>query len=150
MNQPQFDFELKRRKRCPTCGQIISKRKIALYRGMVYSLSKVYKWCVENNTHNFTRKQIKHLFKSENETARFGDWVMFGGLLYKPEGRRGIWGMNMQRTTNFLNGDYSIPTVIWKDPVTKQLTKEDYRFIREIPGLSRFLDEDGFYIVEYE
>lgn len=135
--------------RCPHCGQKIAQRKISLYRGMVASLSKVYKWCVQHNTYTFTRKQVKHLFHNENETARFGDWVMFGGLFYKPEGRRGVWGMNMERTERFLRGDYQIPMTIWKDPITGVLTKEDYGSIDDIPSITKFLDDEGFYIAEY-
>lgn len=131
---------------CPYCGQSINERKISLFRGMVVPLARVYRWCVEHNRHEFSRKDIKHLLIGDNQIARFGDWVMFGGLLYKKG--RGQWGMNMERTKAFLDGSITIPTTIWKNPINGELQKEDNRYIKDIPNLSIYL-EDGYYIVEY-
>ena len=136
------------KKLCPCCGQTINRRVISLYKGMIPPLVRVYKWCITNDRHEFTRKEIKHLLHTDSEMARFGDWVMFGGLMYKPEGRRGIWGMNMERTQMFLGGYHMIPTVIIKDPITKELEKNDYAYIFEIPNLNVFF-KDGFFEAEY-
>ena len=61
--------------KCPSCGQSVNKRKISLIKDMVTSLRKVYVWCVENNRHEFRRREIRHLLLTENESAHFGDWV---------------------------------------------------------------------------
>lgn len=133
---------------CPHCGSVLSEREIAMFDGLVVALWNVFKWCESNNRHEFKRKEIKHLFDGENQTARFGDWVMFGGLVYKPNGK-GSYGLNMERCQHFFAGELEIPTSIWKNPVTKELRKEDYRFIHEIPSLRAFLDENRMYIARY-
>lgn len=104
-------------------------------------------WCEEKGVHEFDRKDIKHLFKSENDTARFGDLVMFGGLVYK-EGKS-HYGLNMERCDAFFKGIYKIPTVIWKNPVTRELRLEDYKTINEIPSILKFLNEDMQFMVRY-
>lgn len=133
---------------CPHCGQTINKRKIVLYRGMVVALGEIYKWCREKNRHEFTRKEIKHVLKTDGQIARFGDWVMFGGLLYK--GGKAQWGMNMERTQEFLRCKLAIPSVVVKDPITGEVVdRQDYRKINQIKGLLELLDADGAYIAEY-
>ena len=137
------------KQRCPHCGSIVSKREIALYRGLITALFRVFKWVVQrNNGHTFTRKDIKHLLKNENDTARFGDLVMFGGLVYKPS--KANYGLHMQRCEDFFRGNYKIPMRVWKDPLTGMLTPEDYKTIREIPSIMTLLDADGFYISRYK
>lgn len=137
------------KKCCETCGQTISWRKISLYRGLLNTLWRVYKWAEKNN-HEFTRKEIKHLFQDENDTARFGDLIMFGGLVYRPEGKeRGYYGLNMNRCDDFFAKKYQIPLDIWKDPVTGNLQKENYVTIDEIPSLMHYLNDQEQYIVEY-
>src|SRR3990167_6152427 len=99
---------------CPCCGQSINKRQIGLFKGMAEALWNVYCWCVERNRHEFERKEIKHLFRNENITARFGDWVFFGGLVYK--NGKGFYGLNMERCKEFFQGRLAIPTIVTKDP----------------------------------
>ena len=132
---------------CHACGQNISEREIGLYKGMVTALWRVYKWAREKEIHEFTRKDIKHLFINENDTARFGDWVMFGGLVYK--NGKANYGLNMERCDLFFKGEYKIPSRIWKNPVTRELTKEAYKTINEMPSILQMLNEDGFYIANY-
>lgn len=133
---------------CPRCGQTINNRKIVLYRGMVESLREVYLWCILNGRHEFTRKEIKHLLKTDGQIARFGDWVYFGGLMYK--GEKGMWGMNMERTRSFLTGRIAIPSVIVKDAITKEIIERiDPKVISQIKGIGQLLDSDGSYIAEY-
>lgn len=132
--------------RCPTCGHIIDKREIALYGGLVQSLWKVYRWCVEKERHEFEMKDIRDFLGQINYT-RFGDWVMFGGLVYKTG--KAHYGLNMERCDEFFKNKLAIPSRIWKDPMTKELTKVDYKFAKEIPGLTKFLNEDGMYRARY-
>ena len=107
---------------CEKCGQCTSEREIALYRGLVTALWRVYKWCRQKGVHEFIRKDVKHLFTNENDTARFGDWVLFGGLVYKKG--KGHYGLNLERCNDFFSGELAIPTRLWKNPVTGEIKKE--------------------------
>ena len=133
--------------RCPNCGHIIDKREIALFNGMREALARVLKWCVEKKVHEFKRKDIEHLLLDGNQKARFGDWVYFGGLVYKRG--KGKYGLVINRCDDFFRNKISIPSRVWKDPITKEIIKVDYKFARDIPGLARFLGEDGFYKARY-
>lgn len=119
---------------------------------MVKALIRIYAWCLQNKSHEFTRKQIKHLFRgSENEIARWGDWILFGGgMVYKPGGK-GSWGLNMERVKSFINGERSIPTRVLVKSLPSQTTEYyDYKYIKQISSLSEFLDEAGQFIAKYE
>lgn len=132
---------------CPHCGQSINERQIGLFKGMVESLWQVYCWCVEKNRHEFERKDVKHLFSSENITARFGDWVFFGGLVYKHG--KGHYGLNMERCEAFFGNKLAIPTLITKHPITKEIERYEPRLAKEIPSLMQFLDDDSRYVAMY-
>jgi hypothetical protein len=132
---------------CPHCGQTINKREIALFSGMVKALFKVWQWCEEKGVHEFQRKDIKHLFKTENEVARFGDWVWFGGIVYK--NGKGHYGFNVERIKKFFAGQLEIPVRIYKDPLSDEIIKSDYRTIKGIPHLVEFLDENNEFIARY-
>lgn len=135
------------KKSCPMCGQSVNERKIQLTAEMVSMMLDVYKWCLENGKHEFERKEIKHLIKTETMTARFGDLVWFGGLMYKKE--KGKWGMNMERTRGFFNKNFSIPTVVYLDPLTKEHEFAEEKWVHQVKGIKCFLDEHGEYIIEY-
>lgn len=135
-----------------TCGHrhCVDKREIALFSGMVISLAKIYKWCVEKNKHEFQRKEINQLITDGNKSARFGDWIYFGGLVYKTKIKlRGTWGLNMERCEKFFSGQSVIATRVLKDPITGEIEKFDYRHESEIPNLHQFLDENGLYKANY-
>lgn len=131
---------------CPHCGQRIKgARQIALYSGLIFTLKRVYQWCKETKRHEFTRKDIKGFIKNENDTARFGDLVMFGGLVYKSS--KGHYGLNMERCADFFLDKYKVPTIIWKEGAV--IKKENYKKLSEIPALLSLLDNDKNYKVEY-
>ena len=132
---------------CPTCGHALNARRITIIKTMVLSLRSVYTWCIENNRHEFKRSEVSHLFKVEAETTHFGDWIHFGGLLYKRE--QGEWGMNMERTKEFLEGRLAINTVCVIQPINKATRLSDPRIVTHIKGISDFLDSDGRFIPEY-
>lgn len=132
---------------CEHCGQSINEREIGLFKGMVTSLYEVWKWCELLGKHEFTRKDIKHLLTSDNQIARFGDWAMFGGLVYK-EGK-GHYGLNLERCRQFFMGELAIPTIIYKNPLTGELRKDRRRTIKDIPALASFLTENNEYIARY-
>lgn len=136
--------------RCPYCHSIVDERKISLFSGMVDTLKKVYEWCIASGRFEFQRKEVKHLIQTDNNIARFGDWIMFGGLMYRPEGLgKGWYGINRERVERFFANSYEIPTTIWKNPVTGELKKEDYQSIDRIPQLRSFLDENHQFIANY-
>jgi hypothetical protein len=133
--------------RCPHCGHIIDKREIAIFKGMVESLALVYDWCMVKGRHEFQRKEIEHLLVGGSQKARWGDWVLFGGLAYKDE--KGHWGLNLPRTEGFLFGSMPIPIRGWKDPLTGQFTPSAWGNKNDIPGLQGFLDEKGIFQAKY-
>ena|SRR3990167_3734234 len=133
--------------KCPTCGHNVDKREILLYRGLVGALSRVYGFSISQGKHEFAMKEIRHLL-GRNEYARFGDWVMFGGLVYKKE--KASYGLNVERCKEFFQGKLAVPTKIWKDPVTGELEKLESKLIYEIPKLFAMLDSTGLYWPEYK
>jgi hypothetical protein len=136
------------KERCPYCGHIINKRKETLFKDMVVSLDKVYKWCLEHNTNEFSRKEIKHLLIKDNEITRFGSWVFFGGILYKRE-KKGLWGINLKRAKEFLRGDLAINSVAMIDRVNKEVELSEPKTVKQIKGIEAFLDEHGDFVPEY-
>lgn len=115
---------------------------------MAFALKRVYLWCLTRKVHEFTRQEIKYLLVNESDSARFGDWVMFGGLVYKKG--KGHYGLNMERCEAFFRGRYQIPTTIIKDPATGGLEKTDYRTLDAIPSLASLLNRSGEYEPQYQ
>ncbi len=132
--------------RCKCCGHIVSKRKIAIYTGMISALYKVFTYCKEKRIHEVQTKQIKQFFNL-NSSARFGDLVMFGGLVYK--GSKGHYGLNMQRVDQFFKGEFKIPEYVIKDPITGKIEQGPDITIHQLKGLNKLLNEEGDYKAEY-
>lgn len=128
-------------KRCPYCNGNIEDRVVSLYAELVASLLAVYRWCGEHKVHEFERKDIKHLLKT-NEYARFGDFVRFGGLVYKKDGK---YGLNMERCKQFFNGEYTIPMQIILNQITNEIVASTYKKVSEFKGLGELLDSHGMY-----
>jgi hypothetical protein len=116
----------------------------------VKALIQVWWWCRKNGKHEFKRKEINHILEKDGTTvtANWGNWIFFGGLVYKPSGK-GSWGLNMGRCQEFIEGKLMIPTKVSKNPLTKEIVKFDMKYIRGIPSLGRYLDENQQYIVQY-
>lgn len=131
------------------CGHehIISERQIPLLAEMVSSLVLVYQWAKEKGVHEFKRSEIKHLLRSETQTAHFGDLVYFGGILYK--NKRGHWGIHFERCEQFMSGETEVPVEVWKDPKTGEIRQGKYVTIREVPNVSRYLDSNDEYVALY-
>lgn len=132
--------------RCLACGHIISKRQISLYTGLVKTLWLVFKWCETKGVHEFQTRDVKHLMGQINYT-RFGDWVMFGGLVYKT--KKAHYGLNMQRVHDFFKGEYKIPEYVIKDPITGTITQGPDITINEVPKLEKFLNEEKEFMARY-
>lgn len=135
------------KKCCPTCGQSINEREITLFSGLVKALHKIWVICIQTNTNQFTRKQIKGLFNDENITARFGDWVMFGGLVRKAG--KGNYILDMDKCRQFFIGQMAINSTAYKNPLTKTIRCGNLRTIDEIPHIKDQLDLNDEYIVRY-
>lgn len=135
------------KERCQTCGHIVSERQIALFRGLVGALWRVWRWAEGRGIHEFSRQDIKHLFRNENETARFGDLVLFGGLVYKHS--KGHYGLNRERCHDFFSGRLPIPTLLWKNPITGDIRPEQYRYVKDIPTIMELLTKDLEYVANY-
>ena len=115
---------------CPTCGQSVNEREISLFKGVVVTLYEVWQWCEAKNVHEFSRKDIKHLIRSDGQIARFGDWVFFGGLVYKTS--KAHYGLNIPRVRDFFAGQLRIPTSVFKNPMTDELRMAKYRTVDDI------------------
>jgi hypothetical protein len=135
---------------CPTCGQSVNARVITLHKAMVKALIQVFWWANQKGIHEFKRKQINPILEKSGTTvtANWGNWVFFGGLVYKPEGKAS-WGLNMARCRDFIEGRLAIPTKVSKNPLTKEIVHFDYKTIRQIPSLGKYLDDNQQYIVQY-
>lgn len=126
-------------------------REIAIFSSLIKALYRVWVVCNEKGVYTFTRKEVKELFgNNENVTARFGDLILFGGILYHPDGQKGEYGFNIERAKLFFTGKMAIPTRALKNPITKEITFMDERTINQIKNLSTFLDENREYIARYE
>lgn len=134
------------RKVCDSCGQTINNREISLFSGMVTSLWEVIKWCNQNQVHEFTRKDIKHLLKRDSDIARFGDWALFGGIVYKRG--RGKYGINLDRATMFYSDKLEIPIALEKTP-EGEINVLRRGTISNVPNLTHFLDNELNFIAKY-
>lgn len=133
------------------CGHrhTVSPRIITINKEMVHSLMVVYRYLLAKGRYDFSRKEVKHLFRSETATARFGDLVYFGGILFKQ--KKGSWGMNMERAELFLTNRATIAENVTKNPITGEITPSETRLLmRQIKGIKDFLDANGEFVIEYE
>lgn len=133
---------------CPYCNGSIKDRKIALYKGLIDSLYQIYCWCGKNRKHEFHTKDIRHLLGQINYT-RFGDFVRFGGILYKPKinGKsvKALYGINMARAKEFFAGQRTIPLQITLDQITGEIIEETRGKVSDFPELYQLLKKDGMY-----
>lgn len=113
---------------------------------LVVALIKVFKWCENRGVHEFTMKDVRELL-GEVSYTKFSDWVYFGGLVYK--NKRAHYGLNRERVIDFITGKSKIQTLAIKDPLTKEITYEDYRTINEVANLAEHLDAEGEFIARY-
>jgi len=135
--------------RCPFCNGSIKDRPITIYEGLIDCLFRVYQWCGEKGRHEFKTKEIKHLM-GKNEYARFGDLIMFEGLVYKARDTEGIhhkgdFGLNMNRTRMFFANEYKIPVQIIVNQITGEILNATYVGVGSFPKLVELLDKNGLY-----
>ena len=133
---------------CPTCGQSVNIREIPLTDVLIDLLWRIFVWARDNEKHEFDRKEISHLFRTETEIANFGYMAWFG-LLYHPNGKRGRWGIHMERTDDIFRGRRTVPLLILKDPLRNQIELRDYKLVSDVPSFKKFLDDNHEYIAMY-
>lgn len=134
--------------RCPYCNANIKDRLASMHKGLVDALYQVYCWCGKNKKHEFHTKDIKHLL-GHTEYARFGDFVRFGGLVYKPKvdgkSEKAFFGLNMARAKEFFAGQRDIPLQITLDQITGEIVNEVRGKVGDFPELSAFIKKNGLY-----
>jgi hypothetical protein len=136
---------------CECCGATINTYEISLNTSMVRSLLRVMAHAERTGRLTFGRSEIAHCIKGSSENARFGDWVHFGGILFKPDGK-GSWGINLLRAQDFVAGKTQIKIKGFKRENKPGLIEgsEEYGYIQDIPKIQQFLDENNDYIVRYK
>lgn len=138
-------------KQCPFCNSPIADRRVSLYKELIDALYRVYCWCGKNKRHEFEMKDVRDLL-GKMEYARFGDFVRFGGLIYRPKvegkSKRGMYGLNMARSKEFFAGTRDIPVQIILDQITNEIISEVRCKVNDFPELSRLIGKEGLY--DYE
>lgn len=132
---------------CPACGQSVNEREIALFADLVTALIKVFDWCESHGKRNFTRKEIKHLFKNENQSARFGDWIYFGEIVMRKT--KGSYVLNRELAEEFFRNRLRIPSRVKKNPLTNKITVLQNSTIAEIKSLGEQLNRNSDFIARY-
>ncbi len=129
---------------CPSCGRSLNEREVVLYDGMVQSLARIYKWCVDNNKwKGIKSREIRHLF-GPNEVDRFRDWRYFTPLMVG--GEHGEYIFDKQLISNFITGVTKVPTRILKNPLTKEIHYFDLKKSHEIADIREFMNENDFLV----
>ena len=130
-----------------SCGQSIALREIVLYTGLFNALGRVYGLISSRGAgYRFKMRDVRHLL-GRTEYCRFGDLALSDGLVFK-EGKA-KYGLNLERCRDFFCGNLAVATRLWKNPVTGEISKEDYRTVGEIPKLREMLDSEGLYAAKY-
>lgn len=134
---------------CSLCGQTEPElRQVPITKQLVAALWHVYRWCERERRHEFRRRDVTEEIKrsyGEVATGNFGYLVHFGGILYRPDGKkRGYWGMNMERARAFFRGEYRVPEriVIRAGQVVER--GRDIA-VSEVPSVSEFFDANDDY-----
>ena len=130
---------------CQLCGQNIKDRSMTLFKELIDALYDIYCWCGKNKKHEFKRGEVEHLLRGNNNYARFGDLVWFGGLVYKPDHKKAHWGLNMQRCREFFRGQREIPVQVTINQLTNEIVAKKMVKIGDFPRLQDLLDKNGVY-----
>jgi hypothetical protein len=134
---------------CPFCDRSIMDRDESIYKELIMSLYRVYRWCGENKTHEFNMKDVRHLI-GKIDYPRFGNLHHYGGIVYRPgtgvkKKNNGVYGINMERAREFFRGTRDIPVKRTIDMITGLTIAETRVYVKDIPELKTFIDEDGNY-----
>lgn len=124
---------------CPACGSKISVYKVYFSKMHVEILIKIFKWAVENKTHEFAKSEIKGLTHTEYGNfytlQRF--WLLY--FLKDKNGKRvkgWYWGIPIQRAYKFLQGQTKISEYYTRNTATGQnIASENKVFVSQIKVL---------------
>lgn len=131
--------------KCPVCNGNIKDRTISIYAGILKSLYEVYKWCGQKGVHEFQMKDVRHLL-DKNDYNRFNDLIkLSNGVVYRPEGGKSWYGLNMVRLKEFYKGERPMKIQIVKDQITNETVAETFVYFYEVPALYEYLDINGVY-----
>lgn len=141
-------------KRCPCCNANIEDRKVIIYKELVEALYEVYIYCGKKGKHKFETKEVRHLF-TKNAYARFGDFVRFGGIIYRPKesngkSRKALYGINMARAKEFFQGKREIPVQITLNQISNEIVGQVMCKVTEFPPLVSLLRSNGLYDYELD
>jgi hypothetical protein len=134
---------------CPVCHQSVNERQITLFTDLIKALWKVFLWCEKESRSEFRRKEVKHLFTNENQSARFGDLILFGKLIKRQGSKKGHYAIDFELADKFFSGRLQIPSVVWHNPLTNEYRSENLLYVHEIKKLNSFLDEDSEFVARY-
>lgn len=129
---------MSRKQCCPTCGQSIEDKRVTLTSGMVLALWAIYNVVKPTGQNKFRRSDIKHLFVSESQSARFGDWILFGDIVKRV--KAGMYEINMSRASAFFRGSLSIPIDVTKEILTDEIKANRKAYVFQIKGITAALE----------
>lgn len=134
---------------CPFCRAHIEDRTESIYAELIASLYKVMRWCEEHERHEFKMTDIRHLLGQINYT-RFGNLVHYGGVVYpikdeKGKRKRGHFGLNMERAREVFANKRAFPLAKKIDMITGECIEETCVYIKDLPSLKQFIDDEGQY-----
>lgn len=133
---------------CPTCGQSTNKREISVYRGMVNMLYRVWQWCESTGVwHDIRSRDVFQFAANRNESVRFADWRTICPSLVG--GRKGYYSFSQKNLRAFFTGKVRLACTALKNPLTKEITRYDHRYVHEVANLGEFLNENEEYIAQY-
>lgn len=131
---------------CPTCGQSVNKREISLYKGLVSGLYRVWRYCEEHDTWTLNMKTIREVL-GQVDYSRFNDWKRF-----EPEmvwGKRSEYNFNKGLMRQSFTGRRQVCVRMLKDPLTDTLDRVEFDYLRNVPSLVGFLDDNEQFIAQY-
>lgn len=134
---------------CPFCKAHIEDRVESIYAELIASLYRVMRWCEQKNIHEFKMTDIRHLLGQINYT-RFGNLVHYGGVVYpikNEDGKRmrGHFGLNLERAREVFENKRAFPLAKTYNMITGECIEETCVFVKDLPALKQFIDENGQY-----
>lgn len=148
---------------CPTCARALNPRIIYISASFIKPLAQVYKWCEANNKWTVERKDIEHIIGKGSNTTVSSNFhnLRFTGLIRQPKKR--YYEISRGRVEAFLRNEYAIPIKVlayWevtKDDNGKIINatvkyepmQESETTMRNIPKITKYLDSEFEYIVQY-
>lgn len=134
-------------KNCPCCDRIIADATVSYSAELFEDLHKVWKWCEERGKFEFYMRDIRNIIRTSNY-GTFAHLTYAGGLVYRPEAKdgepkKGLYGINRERTAQFYRQLHRVPVWIRYNPITGTTLETRYDTLDNIPKLREYLTETG-------